>query len=143
MTRIILQHGQNAPITLDVDGKSMAPIHLHFSQAPDSTAVQAEPVAAVQKSRIRRFLPAAGVAAVCGVLFLTFGGLQASAPSMPESAALPPLPMTGPMEVPAAPVARDSTQEQILKALHQPAHVEPAASAPAPRQSSSPFGLEN
>ncbi|WKE49653.1 hypothetical protein [Gluconobacter oxydans] len=130
MTRIILQHGQNAPITLDVDGKSMAPIHLHFSQAPDSTAVQAEPVAAVQKSRIRRFLPAAGVAAVCGVLFLTFGGLQASAPSMPESAALPPLPMTGPMEVPAAPVARDSTQNRSSRPCTSP----PMSSPPPPHR---------
>ncbi|KXV49939.1 hypothetical protein AD945_03075 [Gluconobacter albidus] len=142
MTRIILQHGQNAPITLDVDGESMAPIHLHFSQAPDPT-VPAEPVAGTQKGRIRRFLPLAGAAALCGGLFLTFGGLQASAPSMPESAVLPPLPMTGPMEAPAAPAGNDTTKEQLLKALHQPAHVEAAPGTPAPQQAPSPFGLEN
>ncbi|GFE97779.1 hypothetical protein [Gluconobacter sp. Gdi] len=144
MTRIILQHGQNAPLTLDIEEGSTAPIHLHFSQALPVAAPQAEiaPVGsqAAPASRIRRFLPVAATAAVCAGLLYTFGGLHASAPVMPESAPLPPLPSSGPLET--QPQAQAPTApQQILKALHQPAHVEMPPSAPA--QAGSPFGLEN
>jgi len=144
MTRIILQHGQNAPLTLDIEEGSTAPIHLHFSQALPVAAPQAE-IAPVEPqvppvSRIRRFLPVAATAAVCAGLLLTFGGLRASAPALPESAPLPPLPSSGPLETqPQGPAP--TAPQQILKALHQPAHVEMPPSAPA--QAGAPFGLEN
>ncbi|MEN3177522.1 hypothetical protein ABDK75_16270 [Gluconobacter sp. OJA] len=146
MTRIILQHGQNAPLTLDIEEGSTAPIHLHFSQALPVAAPQAEiaPVGlqAAPASRIRRFLPVAATAAVCACLLLTFGGLRASAPTMPESAPLPPLPSSGPLET--QPQAQAPTAPlQILKALHQPAHLEMPSPAPTPAQAGSPFGLEN
>lgn len=144
MTRIILQHGQNAPLTLDIEEGSTAPIHLHFSQALPVAAPQAEiaPVGsqAAPASRIRRFLPVAATAAVCAGLLFTFGGPRASAPAMPESAPLPPLPSSGPLETqPQGPAP--TAPQQFLKALHQPAHVEMPPSAPA--QAGSPFGLEN
>ncbi|MBS1054285.1 hypothetical protein [Gluconobacter kondonii] len=144
MTRIILQHGQNAPLTLDIEEGSTAPIHLHFSQALPVAAPQAEIAPAGPQAtparRIRRFLPVAATAAVCAGLLLTFGGLRASAPAMPESAPLPPLPSSGPMDTQAQAPAPTAPQ-QILKALHQPAHVEMPPSTPA--QAGSPFGLEN
>lgn len=144
MTRIILQHGQNAPLTLDIEEGNTAPIHLHFPQALPLTPAQAEiapagPQAA-PASRIRRFLPVAATAVVCAGLLFTFGGPRASAPAMPESAPLPPLPSSGPLETqPQGPAP--TAPQQILKALHQPAHVEMPPSAPA--QAGSPFGLEN
>ena len=144
MTRIILQHGQNAPLTLDIEEGNTAPIHLHFPQALPLAAAQTEIVPAgpqgAPASRIRRFLPVAATAVVCAGLLYTFGGLHASAPTMPESAPLPPLPSSGPLDTqPQA--AAPTAPQQILKALHQPAHVEMPASAPA--QAGSPFGLEN
>ena len=146
MTRIILQHGQNAPLTLDIEEGSTAPIHLHFSQALPVAAPQAEiaPVGpqTAPASKIRRFLPVAATAAVCAGLLYTFGGLHASAPAMPESAPLPPLPSSGPLET--QPQAQAPTApQQILKPQHQPAHLEMPSPAPAPAQAGSPFGLEN
>lgn len=146
MTRIILQHGQNAPLTLDIEEGNTAPIHLHFPQALPLAAAQAEiapagPQAA-PASRIRRFLPVAATAVVCAGLLYTFGGLHASVPAMPESAPLPPLPSSGPMDTQAHAPAPTAPQ-QILKALHQPAHLEMPSPAPAPTQAGSPFGLEN
>ncbi len=146
MTRIILQHGQNAPLTLDIEEGNTAPIHLHFPQALPLAAAQAEIAPAgphaAPASRIRRFLPVAATAVVCAGLLYTFGGLHASAPTMPESAPLPPLPSSGPLETqPQGPAP--TAPQQILKALHQPAHLEMPSPAPAPAQAGSPFGLEN
>ncbi|NHN89981.1 hypothetical protein [Acetobacter conturbans] len=151
MTRIVIQTGTSAPVTLDIeDTGDNAPVHLHLPAAPNLPAGQPKEEAA--KWRVWRrpaVVAALTVIAVFAVMRVT-APPSSQEPPPPPFARLPPIPGHGPEILQRQTEAPRTTDDRqvLLDALKQPAHVEPPPGVPGNALATAPsatnaFGLEN
>lgn len=157
MTRIVIQTGSSAPITLDIeDTGDTAPIHVHLPSALTTSPITPSENRLPKKQRLRALpwrhpiaIAAVSVVAVLGLLRITTPSPQEEPVSAPF-ARLPPIPGNGP-QLPlrqSDAQTREDEKQAILDTLKLPARVEPPPGVTSPTKNAASsavnaFGLEN